>query len=153
MRRLPAIVPYVRKAIDADPDISGKLMKEQFEKLIFQPLLDIGHKSAQVSNLVIVVVDALDECEREGDIKHILHLLAQTQHLTTVRMRIFLTSRPDLPVRLGFRKLSADAYQDVVLQDIPQAIIEHDISAFLKDEFAKIRDDYNCLHPGIPPCH
>jgi hypothetical protein len=147
MRRVPAIVPYVRKAIDADPDISGKSMKEQFEKLIFQPLSDIGHKSSQVSKLVIVV-DALDECEREGDIKHILHLLAQTQHLTTVRMRIFLTSRPDLPVRLGFRKLSADAHQDVVLQDIPQAIIEHDISAFLKDEFAKIRDDYNCLHPA-----
>jgi hypothetical protein len=66
-------------------------------------------------------------------------------------MRIFLTSRPELPIRLGFRKLSADAHQDVVLQDIPQATIEHDISTFLKDEFAKIRDDFNCLHSPDSP--
>ncbi|OCK72853.1 hypothetical protein K432DRAFT_340986, partial [Lepidopterella palustris CBS 459.81] len=145
VRRVPAIVPYVRKAIDADPDISGKLMKEQFEKLIFQPLSDIGHISAHVSKLVIVI-DALDECEREGDVRNILHLLAQTQYLSSVHMRIFLTSRPDLPVRLGFKKMSADAHQDVILQDVPKPIIQQDILAFLKDEFIRIRDDYNLLH-------
>jgi hypothetical protein len=86
----------------------------------------------------------LDECEREADIRAILHLLSQSRYLRSVCMRIFLTSRPDLPVRLGFNKMSKDAHQDVFLQDIPQATIEHDISVLLKDEFAKIRDDYNC---------
>jgi Mrp family chromosome partitioning ATPase len=51
-----------QKAIDADPELSGQLVKEQFEKLIFQPLSDIRHIYAQVSKLVIVI-DALDECE------------------------------------------------------------------------------------------
>lgn len=143
--RVPVLTPYVRNAIDAEPKISEKPLKEQFEKLIFQPLSQMQLTPTQVSKLVIVV-DALDECEREGDIKNILYLLAQTQYLKTFHMRIFLTSRPDLPVRLGFKKLSADAHQDVVLQDIPQATIEHDISAFLKDEFTKIKEDYNCLH-------
>lgn len=42
--------------------------------------------------------------------------------------------------------MSAHAHQDVILQEIPQAIIKHDIACFLKDEFEKIRDDFNCLH-------
>jgi hypothetical protein len=143
VHKVPVMVPYVRKVIDADPTISEKSLKEQFEKLIFQPLSEMGRAPTRMSTLVIVI-DALDECEREGDIRTILHLLSRTGHLRSIHMRIFLTSRPDLPVRLGFNRMSADAHQDVVLQDIPQDTIEYDISAFLKDEFAKIRDDCNC---------
>lgn len=146
--RVPSLIPHIRKAIDDNPAISGKSMREQFEKLICQPLSKMEHDPAQISTLVLVV-DALDECEQEGqEIRTILYLGSQLQHLKSVDMRIFLTSRPDLPVRLGFEKMSADAYQDVVLQDIPQDTVECDISAFLKDEFVKIRDDYNCSCPS-----
>jgi hypothetical protein len=147
LRTVPAIAPYLSKAIDADPGISGRLMKEQYENLIFQPLSEVGRISATVLKLVIVI-DALDECEREGDTRNVLHLLSQTQHLNSIHIRIFLTSRPELPIRLGFKKMSADAHQDVILQDIPKATIEHDISSFLKAEFKKIRDDYNYSHPA-----
>jgi hypothetical protein len=89
------------------------------------------------------VVDALDECEKEGDIRNILRLLAQTQKLTTLRMRVFLTSRPELPIRLGFRDMPVDTHRDVDLRDVPPNTIEHDISVFLNDKFAEIRSDYN----------
>lgn len=144
--QIPALIPYLQTAIDANPVISGKSLKEQFEKLIYEPLRDVMHPPPHTSKLVIVV-DALDECEREGDIKTILYLLSQTQHLKSVHVRIFLTSRQELPIRLGFKKMSANAHQDVLLHDVPQATIHHDISAFLKDEFAKIRDDHNCDCP------
>ena len=97
---------------------------------------------------MVIVVDALDECEREGDVTTILHLLSQTKNLKSIRMRIFLTSRPEFPIRLGFTRMSSDTHQDVILQDIPQITIKHDISAFLRDGFTKIREDYNCLHPS-----
>jgi hypothetical protein len=142
VRKVPELISYVKNTIDREPEISEKSLKEQFEKLIFQPLSQNERTSTQVSTLVIVV-DALDECEREGDIRTILQLLSQTQRLQSVRMRIFLTSRPELPIRLGFKKISADAHQDVVLHDIPQATIESDIFAYLKDELARIRDEYN----------
>jgi hypothetical protein len=140
--KVSALIPPVREAIDADPAISRKAMKEQFEKLLFQPLSEMKHNPPHISKLVIVV-DALDECEREGDVKIILSLLSQTRHVTSVSLRIFVTSRPELPIRLGFKNMSGGTYQDLVLHEIPQPTIEHDISAFLKHELAKIRDDHN----------
>jgi len=137
--KVPALRPHVSKAIDTDPDISKKAMKEQFDKLIYQPLSKIKHIPLPT---LVIVVDALDECEREEHIKTIIHLLSQTRHLSSIQMRIFVTSRPELPIRLGFKKMSADVHQDLILQDIPREIINHDISVFLKDEFAKIRDEF-----------
>jgi len=147
LRRVPAMIPHVRNTINTEPEISEKSLKEQFEKLIFQPLSQIRTTSTQASTLVIAV-DALDECEREGDVRTILHLLSQTKNLKSIRMPIFLTSRPEFPIRLGFMKMSSDTHQDVILQDIPQITIKHDISAFLRYGFTKIREDYNCLHPS-----
>ena len=144
--KLPALIPYVSNVINAERSISGKSLEEQFKKLIFQPLSQIKKTSKQASTLVIVV-DALDECEREGDVKTILRLLSQTQNLESIRMRIFLTSRPEFPIRLGFKKMASDAHQDMILQDIPQAVIERDISAYLKDELERIGDEYNSSSP------
>jgi hypothetical protein len=145
MCAIPGIIPFVLSTVNIEPDITTKSLKEQFEKLMLQPLSQLNQASIHSSPLV-VVIDALDECEKEGHIRNILVLLAQTQRLTTVRMRIFLTSRPELPIRLGFKKMSSGLHQDVVLQDMPPATIEHDIWAFLKGELARIKDDYNCSH-------
>ena len=142
VRKVPALVPYVKNAIESDPRISEKSLKDQFEKLILQPLSQAIQTSPQITTLVIVV-DALDECEREGDIRTILRLLLQTRRLQTVHVRIFLTSRPELPIRLEFENMSADAHQDVVLQDIPQSAIEHDISVYFTYELARIKEEYN----------
>jgi hypothetical protein len=60
-------------------------------------------------------------------------------------MRIFITSRPELPIRLGFKNIRG-RYQDVALHQIPKPVIEHDISTFLRSELARIRDDYNESH-------
>lgn len=146
VRTVPAITPHLSKAIEADPSISGRMIKKQFGNLVLQPLSEVGRTSTTMLKLVIVI-DALDECEPDGDLRNILHLLPQIQHLNAIHMRIFLTSRPELPIRLGFRKMSSNTHQDVILQDIPRPIIEHDITSFLKAEFYRIRDDFNCTRP------
>ncbi|EON69685.1 hypothetical protein W97_08945 [Coniosporium apollinis CBS 100218] len=60
--KVPGLIPCIREAIDADPAISEKTLKEQFEKLILQPLSEMKRVPPQASKLVIVV-DALDEPE------------------------------------------------------------------------------------------
>ena len=47
--------------------------------------------------------------------------------------------------------MSADVYQDMVLQDeVPRITIQHNISTFLKDTFTKIRTDNNNLLSNTP---
>ncbi|KAI7971161.1 hypothetical protein EIK77_004676 [Talaromyces pinophilus] len=128
-------MPSIQKAIEDDPDISEKMLREQFEKLILQPLL--GTKCGQTSTMVIVI-DALDECEQEDDIRLILQLLPQVQKSNSVQLRFLLTSRPYLPLKLGFKGIMND-YQGLILHEIPQPVIEHDISLYIKDKFSQLR--------------
>ncbi|KAK2938621.1 G-protein beta WD-40 repeat [Fusarium oxysporum f. sp. vasinfectum] len=50
--------------------------------------------------------------------------------------------QPELAIRLGFVFIKG-TYQDLILQEIPYKIIEHDISVFLRHEFANIRSRFN----------
>ena len=138
MIRMPEMVPGIRKAIDAVPTIFEKALKDQFEKLILQPLLEACHAPSCDLNLVIVV-DALDECEREEDIRTILQLLARARDIRPISLQIFVTSRPELPIRLGFKQMSDGSYQDLILHEVPKQTIEHDIAVFLEHELEEIR--------------
>lgn len=74
------------------------------------------------------------------------NILSQAKSLTSVKLGIFATNRTELPIRLGFGDIKGK-YRDMVLHEIPEPIIKHDIKAFLDDEFAKIRSDYNGMLP------
>jgi len=136
VRKLPALEPYVREAIDADQAI-GKALDIQFDKLVLQPLRRIQHAMT-----VMIVIDALDECDGEKDVKNIISLLAQPTALPSACLRVFITSRPELPIRLGFKNVQGK-YQNLALHQIPKPTVERDISAFLEYELARIRDAYN----------
>jgi len=148
VRRVPTLAPYVRGAIESETGISEKSLNKQFEKLIFVPLSQAINASIPIPMLVIVV-DALDECERG---ETILSVLSETGRLQSIHVRIFLTSRPEFSIRRKFKNVPVDAHQDVILQDIDQDTINRDISVYLKDELARIRKDYNaeCPDPELP---
>lgn len=144
----PGMLPGIREALDEDSAISQRALKDQFEKLILQPLLGMKHAGSQASARV-VVIDALDECEREADIRAILQLLARTKDIRPVPLRIVVTSRPELHIRLGFREMPDGTYQDLVLHEVPRSTIEHDIRLFLEHELGVIRKEHT-LPAGWP---
>lgn len=131
----------VLAAIEADQSVSNKALKVQFEKLILEPLGRLTGNPDKPKT-VVIVIDALDECENERDAKNIIYLLSRTKALTSLKLRIFVTSRPDLHIRLGFDKIRGN-YQDIILHKIPHHIIEHDIAAFLEYELAEIMKEYD----------
>jgi hypothetical protein len=144
VRQIPALTPRIHKAIEDDPGIAGRALKEQFDKLIFQPLIDASSTQARST---ILVIDALDECDRD-DVRIIL---SQLQRLSKTTTRVFLTSRPELPIRLGFAQMRTETHRDVILHNIPPSTIQHDISVYLKDEFVRIRDNHQHLLPSDSP--
>lgn len=140
VHQLPSLAPHVRAAIEADLAINEKSAEDQFDKLIVDPIRKLPRHSQP--SAMVIVVDALDECDDLQHIRRIIQLLPQAKRFTSIRLRFFLTSRPELPILLGFNNISGK-YQDLVLQQIPKPVIEHDITAFLQDELSKIRQDYN----------
>ncbi|KAH8772411.1 hypothetical protein F5882DRAFT_430132 [Hyaloscypha sp. PMI_1271] len=110
--RVPSFALHVQKAIKDDPN------PKKYSK-------------------AVIVIDALDECDRERDIGIIIRLLPQ----------FFLTSRPELPIRLGFKDISG-SYKGLALHEIEESVIKEDISTFLEYDLAMIRNNYN--KPVLP---
>ncbi|XWW94391.1 hypothetical protein V2A60_002334 [Cordyceps javanica] len=149
--KIPGLDSFIADAITSDPIIFDKALGEQFENLLYQPLRKI--RSGLRDRLILVlVVDALDECDKADDIETILELWSRIPDISTVRLKLFLTSRPELPIRIRFRsipatvyqKMSVDAYQDILLYDaVPQTTIQQDISTYLESAFSKFQSEFN----------
>ncbi|GKZ21603.1 hypothetical protein AbraCBS73388_007504 [Aspergillus brasiliensis] len=145
---IPSLAPGVTKAIEDDPDISKRGFKIQFEKLLLEPLSKLD-EGPNVRRLVIVV-DALDECDDEQDLRLLLQLFPRIQESKLVQLRAFITSRPELPIQLGFQEERVkDNHRDLVLHRIPQPVIEHDISLFLRHKLDRIAKE-RALPPDWP---
>ncbi|OAF60547.1 hypothetical protein VC83_03550 [Pseudogymnoascus destructans] len=141
IQKLPSLALHVQNAIEADPGISKKALKQQFDTLVLQLLVKI-QTHPQKSSSIVIVIDALDECDREEDVRTIIRLFSQVKQITSIQIKFFLTSRPELPIRLGFEDISGK-YEGLALHQIPEPIIKEDISAFLEHQLAMIREDYN----------
>ena len=142
---IPEMKASIGKAIDTDPTIFSKALKDQFEMLVLLPLSETTQRAPKALHRV-VVIDALDECEREEDIEAILRLLAQIKEASSASLHILVTSRREPPIRLGFKQMSDGTYQDLILHKVPKEAIEHDIALFLEHELEEIRK-----RRSIPP--
>lgn len=136
----PELRPGVQKALDNDPDIASKSLREQFERLLLEPLLGLDQRDQPPQNTVIVI-DAMDECEHDQDVRNIIRLLPRLQEVKSLCLRVFLTSRPELPISLGFSEIGNQVYQDLALHEIAKEVTEHDIQLFLRHRFTKIQLD------------
>ncbi|KAM0550669.1 hypothetical protein ACHAPJ_008732 [Fusarium lateritium] len=135
----PDLTPHVRNAIDHDDSIVSKAAGEQFDKLLLQPLLKLHGTTKAV---IAIVIDALDECEGDREIRQLINLFTQSKNILNPRIRVLITSRPELPIRLGFNAVRGN-YQDFILHDIPVSIITRDIEVFFEDKLEEIRKNYN----------
>ena len=138
-KKSPSLKSCICEAIKEHGDIASQGLHDQWVRLVLQPLSKI--KATSDLSPLVLVIDALDECEGDGDIRVILQLLAAAQRLGTVRLRIFLTSRPEIPIRHGFYQISDTRHQEFVLHNISPSIVDHDIFVFLEHNLGIIRQE------------
>jgi hypothetical protein len=124
---VPASRQYISNAVAERSDIASQSLRDQWHHLVLGPLSKLEGPLSYV-----LVVDALDECDDENDIRIIVQLLAEARSLERVRLRVFLTSRPEVPIRHGLFQIPDAEHQDVVLHNISPPIVDHDISLFLQ---------------------
>jgi hypothetical protein len=127
---IPVLRQYVSDTVMERDDIASRSLRDQWRELVLRPLSKLDANSCQSS--FVVVVDALDECDDENNIRIILHLLAEARLLERVWIRVLLTSRPEIPIRHGFGQIPAKDHHDFVLHNISPSTVDHDITIFLE---------------------
>jgi hypothetical protein len=137
---IPSLRHYICDAISNRKDIARQSFRDQWSQLILCPLSKLGSGSSPSS--YVLVIDALDECDRDEHIRMILQLLAEARTLKTARLRLLLTSRPEIPIRHGFYQIPNSEHQDFVLHNVPLTIVNHDISLFLEYNLGIIRQEW-----------
>jgi hypothetical protein len=138
-KTIPSLQKHICDAIVEHSDIASLSLLDQWRQLVFGPLSRL-EKSHQP---YVLVVDALDECEGDSNVRIILDLLAEARSLKTVRLRVFLTSRPEIPIRHGIHLIPQAQHQEFILHNVWPTIINHDISLFLEFNLGTIRQKWS----------
>jgi len=141
---VPTLRRWIYDAVTEHSDIASRSLRDQWQQLVLGPLSKLNGNGCGSS--YILVVDALDECDDENDTRTILKLLAEAR---SSQLLVFLTSRPEIPIRHGFHQMSKTEHHDFVLHSISQSIVDHDISIFLEYSLGLIGRE-RCLDAGWP---
>lgn len=142
---IPTFRQHICDAMVECNDIANQSLRDQWHHLVFGPLSKLDGNCSLTP--YVLVVDALDECNDDNSIRIILHLLAEARSLK--RVRIFLTSRPEIPIRYGFSQMPRTEHQDFVLHNISPSIVDHDIYIFLEFNL-RIVGQERSLYVGWP---
>jgi hypothetical protein len=135
-QKSPTLRSRICEAAAKNGDIATRVLSEQWELLVLRPLILTNVDPLQLP--LLLIIDALDECEDERDVKEILRLLAAPGSLSTIQLRVLVTSRPEIPIRLGFHEMAGILHRDLVLHNVPREIIDHDITIYFHDELKDI---------------
>jgi NACHT domain len=135
--QLSISVPLTRASMENalyfDPSIPDQAYPHQFKKLIMEPLLTlkepISHK--------VIVIDALDECDREGQVEELLAMLADACQDIRLPIRFFLTSRADNNQIQGFYD-DSDIRSWTYYLDLEEFNARDDIRIFFESRFSMI---------------
>ncbi|KAB5588899.1 hypothetical protein CTheo_7654 [Ceratobasidium theobromae] len=115
-----------------DPDVGSKNIRKQFERLLKEPLMAV--KDALPDNLV-VVIDALDECEDRNGVELLLDLLFQLAG--EIPVRFFVTSRPEPEIYMKMVSQVSGSRKVLHLHEIEKSLVRADIALYLKEELGR----------------
>jgi hypothetical protein len=147
----PSFRPHICRAIESEVDIRTSQMTKQVKILLLGALKDVVLISRSP---LLIVLDALDECDKEGNQEggdFIPVLLACLQSLP-FPMKIFVTSRPEPTIASLFNQVNirGSTVGLALHRDIEDGIVRSDISRYLRHELDKIAARHSLIHPPFP---
>lgn len=135
----PELWKLVEDAVESCPRLDSLSIQEQWHILILQPLSRLHQDATANSIRLLLVIDALDECSGEEDVAVLIQCLEMITRIEGVRCRVFLTSRPDRPIKAGLRKSTSHSRENLVLHDIEKSIVDRDLALFYWDQLSGLK--------------
>ncbi|KAG8698213.1 hypothetical protein FRC09_007359 [Ceratobasidium sp. 395] len=114
-------------------DIYNKPLEDQFKYLMSMPLQEVAHTFVMG---VIVVIDAMDECEDKDGVDRVLGVLLS--HASDLDVKFFVTSRP-YPKILDQMRSRADgaSRSELRLHELDLAVVQQDITTYLREKLQR----------------
>ncbi|KAG9910792.1 hypothetical protein KCU98_g2374, partial [Aureobasidium melanogenum] len=134
----PALKRHVSEALREQPDIASKTREDQWTLLVAQALQKMAAQHNPQA-MIVIVVDALDECDNDQDMIGLIKELSKAKHIANVRLRIIITSRLETSIRLGFRKIPSIVHKDLLLHNVSRDIVDGDICLFFYSQSENIK--------------
>jgi hypothetical protein len=140
----PAAFREVHQRITAEHGISARPMKEQIQKILVAPL---ASAVASMPKDIVVVIDALDECDKLNGVASgdLLPLLAS--ELSSFSIKLLVTSRNEHKFEVMREKLKPAS---LMLQDIEEVLVESDVQRYIESELSRIAEAHNISDPAWP---
>jgi len=129
--KYPDFRSHLVPLLQSNPDVIHESLYSQMRKLIVEPL-------ASVSDSMVIVIDALDECKDDEPQSAILSVMGRfVKEIPNVKF--FITGRPEPRIKSGFRLELLRPLTDIfVLHDIEPSLVNTDIQLFLKYELSML---------------
>ncbi|PVF91579.1 hypothetical protein CPB86DRAFT_303630 [Serendipita vermifera] len=136
----------VTKSLQADPDLADLDIENQFQKLVLEPL----QNTLTRRTLIVIVMDALDECS--GKPEEIVALFASPQLATLpFSVKLFVTGRPEARIRQALAQSHVKSQlQPLQLHEIEHSIVRSDIGLYLNHHFKLVAEVRSHLSRNWP---
>ena len=147
-RHLPSMSPHVLDNIEGmekRSPVAKQKRESQFKDLILKPLQEID-KGSETPVTIVIVIDALDECDCKEHVKKILSILLKMKQNVeepwSIKVKFLVTSRPEDYIRnVMEEKHFRDHWEGTSLDQEPAT--KDDISRFVNSRLTNFRDDLN----------
>ncbi|KAF8595294.1 hypothetical protein BDV93DRAFT_481185, partial [Ceratobasidium sp. AG-I] len=124
----------VSKAIDDDTELPNSPLRNRYKNLVERPLQDLVRGNKNPSKLLVVMVDALDECDGSDGRRSLLNHLRGLSALLPL-IRVIITSRPDQGIKDVFEKPNDLA---VYARNVHDYDASDDIFAYIRKQMTDI---------------
>lgn len=139
VRKLPSFAEVVQDALEADPSLPEQDPRVQFKKLIKEPML---RQNSSNMKAIIIIVDALDECDSNEDLTTLVQQLTQPilqdDPSAQFLVKYFVTSRLDHHTRPISSKAPEQMCEKTELEKVTSETIKRDIELYLRFQLEKI---------------
>ncbi|PVG00496.1 YVTN repeat-like/Quino protein amine dehydrogenase [Serendipita vermifera] len=136
----------VTKSLKEDRNVVDLDIENQFQKLILEPL----RSATTQRRLVVIVMDALDECS--GKPEEIVALFSTPQMASLpFSVKLFVTGRPEAKIRQALARSNVKSQiQPLQLHEIEHSIVRGDIGIYLDHHFELMVEVHTHLSSGWP---
>ncbi|KAG8761985.1 hypothetical protein FRC12_009249 [Ceratobasidium sp. 428] len=122
------------RILGEDPDTGARNATTQFEKLLRDPLLQ--SKDEIPVGLLVIVIDALDECSSPAITLSVLNVLLR--FATSLPVKFFVTCRPEHRMLDQVELHEAVSRSLYHLHDIEQSLVQADIETYIQAELGPL---------------